>query len=129
MGLKVELSNVVITLYQVTHLLFETMQGILRFIIFTWRREKHFLWLLFGVRICLMLRFCWLQSCQYAKIVNYYSDFRRWAQVKVFAASYSSVELLHFSVLDKFSWVKCFSLFISTYIVTQNYLCLWLNVL
>ena len=62
------------SLCQFTHLISETMQGILRFIIFTCRREKHFLWLLFAVRICLMLRFCWLLSCQYAKIVNYYSD-------------------------------------------------------
>ena len=54
------------------------MRGILRFIFFICKHKKllPFLRLLVGVWVCycLILGFCFLQNCQYAKIVNYYSD-------------------------------------------------------
>ena len=57
------------------------MRDILRFICFIFRHEKLLFFFLFFLRLlftvwacyCLILRFCWLQSFQYAKIVNYYS--------------------------------------------------------
>ena len=116
-GLKVEFSNVDITL-SISTLLLGLMRGILWFIFFIYRHEKlffFFLRLLFAVWVCfcLILRFCWLQICQYAKIVNYYSGIWTGAQGKIFAAGTSHVKLLHFSVLDKVLSVKRFSLFIS----------------
>ena len=71
-----------------------------------------------------------LSVCQ---MVNYYSisqTFWRWAQGKLFATATPHLELLHFSVLDKVLWVKCFSLFyFKTCSGTGIILRLWLNIL
>ena len=62
----------------ISPLLSGLMRGILRFIFFICKHKKllSFLRLLVGVWVCycLILEFCFLQNCQYAKIVNYYSD-------------------------------------------------------
>ena len=46
--------------------------------------------------------------------MSYYPDIWRWAQGKVFVAGTPRVKLPHFSVVNKFLWVKCFSLFFQT---------------
>ena len=128
MGLKVEISHVVITLSIYTFDLRNNARyfEIYYFYLQTWKA-------FFMAFVCssdlpdaTILLAAKLSVCQDSKLLLRHSGGEHKSKCLPPALP---VKLIHFSVLDKFSWIKCFSLFISTYIVTQNYLRLWLNVL
>ena len=101
-------------------------RDILRFTFFICRHRKPFFSrLLFAVRVyyCLILSFCWLQGCPYDKywIITLLIRHSRGEHKVVFVASTPHVELLHFSVLDKLLWVKCFSLCYSKHMAIPVY--------
>ena len=105
------------------------MRGTLRFVFSICRHEKLLFLTAFVCSLGLLLPdftillVVQLSVCQNSTLLHRHPGGE--AQGSVFAAGTPHAELLHFSMLDKVLWVKCFSLFISKHVaIPELFVCL-----